>query len=67
MKCSKLIDFGATSMETQSHLVDFERVIVTSGFPCTMRGAVKGYAAVNSVTFMSLAKQCLIEKLSKKA
>ena len=57
--------FGATS-ELQAYLVDSELVTVTLRLPRTMRESAKEYANLNGLTFTSLVKQCLIEKLTKK-
>jgi hypothetical protein len=64
MKYMELIDSGASKPEIQSFLVDSELVTVTLRLPRTMRDSAKEYAMLNGLTFTSLVKQCLIEKLS---
>lgn len=64
MKYSELVDLGASTSEIQSFLVDSELVTVTIRLPRTMRDSAKEYATLNGLTFTSLVKQCLIEKLS---
>jgi hypothetical protein len=66
MKYSELLDSGASPTEIQSYLVDSELVSVTIRIPRTLRDSAKEAAALNGLTFTSLLKQCLIERLSKK-
>ena len=63
MKYRELIETGAPTPEIQSYLVDSELVTVTLRLPRTMRDSAKEYAALNGLTFTSLVKQCLIERL----
>jgi len=64
MKYSELLDSGASTSELQAYLVDSELVTVTLRLPRTMRESAKEYANLNGLTFTSLVKQCLIEKLT---
>lgn len=64
MEYMELIESGASTSEIQSFLVDSELVTVTLRLPRTMRDAAKEYAMLNGLTFTSLVKQSLIEKLS---
>ncbi|MDO4850831.1 MAG: hypothetical protein Q4A93_03125 [Actinomycetota bacterium] len=66
MKYSELLDSGASPTEIQSYLVDSELVSVTIRIPRTLRDSAKEAAILNGLTFTSLLKQCLIERLSKK-
>lgn len=66
MKYSDLVDSGASTKDLQSHLVDSELVTVTIRVPRTMRDAAKEYASLNGLTFTSLVKQCLIDRLTKR-
>lgn len=66
MKYSELLDSGASPTEIRSYLVDSELVSVTIRIPRTLRDSAKEAAALNGLTFTSLLKQCLIERLSKK-
>lgn len=67
MKYTDLVDSGASTNELQSHLVDSELVTVTIRIPRTMRDAAKDYASLNGLTFTSLVKQCLIERLTMRS
>lgn len=67
MKYTDLVDSGASTSELQSHLVDSELVTVTIRIPRTMRDAAKDYASLNGLTFTSLVKQCLIERLAMRS
>ena len=64
MKYTELVESGASTPEIQSFLVDSELVTVTLRLPRTMRDSAKEYATLNGLTFTSLVKQCLIEKLA---
>lgn len=64
MKYAELVGSGASTPEIQSFLVNSELVTVTLRLPRTMRDSAKEYATLNGLTFTSLVKQCLIEKLS---
>lgn len=66
MKYSELVESGAPTSELQSYLVDSELVTVTLRLPRTMRESAKEYANLNGLTFTSLVKQCLIERLTEK-
>lgn len=66
MKYTELVESGASTSEIQSFLVDSELVTVTLRLPRTMRDSAKEYATLNGLTFTSLVKQCLIEKLTKR-
>ncbi len=66
MKYSELVEPGAPTSELQSYLVDSELVTVTLRLPRTMRESAKEYANLNGLTFTSLVKQCLIERLTEK-
>jgi predicted DNA binding CopG/RHH family protein len=65
MKYSELVDSGATPSEIQTFLVDSELVPVTIRIPRTLRDSAKEAAALSGLTFTSLVKMCLIEKLSE--
>lgn len=66
MKYAELVESGASTPEIQSFLVDSELVTVTIRLPRAMHEASKEYAMLNGLTFTSLVKQCLIEKLTKR-
>ena len=66
MKYSELVESGAPTSELQSYLVDSELVTVTLRLPRTMRESAKEYANLNGLTFTSLVKQCLTERLTEK-
>lgn len=66
MNYKELVESGASTPEIQSFLVESELVTVTMRLPRTMRDAAKEYATLNGLTFTSLVKQCLIDRLAKK-
>lgn len=66
MSYKDLVESGASIPEMQAYLTDSELVTVTFRLPRTMRDSAKEYATLNGLTFTSLVKQCLIEKLTKK-
>ncbi|WP_165044551.1 hypothetical protein [Adlercreutzia sp. ZJ138] len=66
MSYKDLVKSGASTPEMQAYLTDSELVTVTFRLPRTMRDSAKEYATLNGLTFTSLVKQCLIEKLTKK-
>ncbi len=64
---TELVESGASTQEIQSYLVDSELVTVTLRLPRTMRDAAKEYAMLNGLTFTSLIKQCLINRLAQRS
>ncbi len=66
MSYKDLVESDASTPEMQAYLTDSELVTVTLRLPRTMRDSAKEYATLNGLTFTSLVKQCLIEKLTKK-
>lgn len=65
MSYKDLVESGASVPEMQAYLTDAELVTVTLRLPRTMREAAKEYASLNGLTFTSLVKQCLIERLTR--
>ena len=65
MKCSELVDSGATPTEIQTFLVGSENVPVTMRIPRNLRDAAKEAAALKGMSLTSFVKMCLIEKLSE--
>lgn len=66
MGYKELVQSGASTPEIQAYLTDSDLVTVTLRLPRTMRDSAKEYATLNGLTFTSLIKQCLIERLAKK-
>lgn len=66
MKYTELLESGASESEIQAFLVDSELVPVTIRIPRSLRDSAKEAASLSGLTFTSLVKQCMIERLSSR-